>query len=29
MYDNLLANVPTDLYIGGKWRKSSDNRAST
>ncbi len=26
MYDNLLANVPTDLYIGGKWRKSSDNR---
>jgi succinate-semialdehyde dehydrogenase/glutarate-semialdehyde dehydrogenase len=24
MYDNLLANVPTDLYIGGKWRKSSD-----
>ena len=26
MYDNLLANVPTDLYIGGKWRKSSDNQ---
>jgi len=26
MYDNLLANVPTDLYIGGKWRKSSDNK---
>jgi succinate-semialdehyde dehydrogenase/glutarate-semialdehyde dehydrogenase len=25
-YDNLLANVPTDLYIGGKWRKSSDNQ---
>ena len=25
MYDNLLANVPTDLYIGGKWRPSSDN----
>ena len=22
--DNLLANVPTDLWIGGKWRKSSD-----
>ena len=26
MYENLLANVPTDLYIGGKWRKSSDNQ---
>jgi succinate-semialdehyde dehydrogenase/glutarate-semialdehyde dehydrogenase len=26
MYDNLLANVPTDLYIGGQWRKSSDNQ---
>src|SRR5262245_34974148 len=26
MYDNLLANVPTDLYIGGKWRKSSDGQ---
>ncbi len=26
MYDNLLANVPTDLWIGGKWRKSSDDR---
>jgi succinate-semialdehyde dehydrogenase/glutarate-semialdehyde dehydrogenase len=26
MYDNLLANVPIDLYIGGKWRKSSDNQ---
>src|ERR1700736_5236939 len=25
MYGNLLANVPTDLWIGGKWRKSSDN----
>ncbi|MEX2129793.1 MAG: NAD-dependent succinate-semialdehyde dehydrogenase [Xanthobacteraceae bacterium] len=25
MYDNLLANVPTDLWIGGNWRKSSDN----
>src|SRR5580693_1541400 len=24
MYDNLLANVPTDLWIGGKGRKSSD-----
>ncbi len=24
MYDNLLANVPTDLYIGGKWKKASD-----
>jgi succinate-semialdehyde dehydrogenase/glutarate-semialdehyde dehydrogenase len=24
MYDNRLANVPTDLWIGGKWRKSSD-----
>jgi succinate-semialdehyde dehydrogenase/glutarate-semialdehyde dehydrogenase len=24
MYDNLLANVPTDLWIGSKWRKSSD-----
>jgi succinate-semialdehyde dehydrogenase/glutarate-semialdehyde dehydrogenase len=24
-YDNLTANVPTDLYIGGKWRKASDN----
>ena len=24
MYDNLLANVPTDLWIGGKWRRSSD-----
>jgi succinate-semialdehyde dehydrogenase / glutarate-semialdehyde dehydrogenase len=25
MYDNLLANVRTDLWIGGQWRKSSDN----
>src|SRR6202140_11374 len=25
MYENLLANVSTDLWIGGKWRKSSDN----
>ena len=25
MYENLLANVPTDLWIGGKWRKSSDS----
>ena len=24
MYDNLLAGVPTDLWIGGKWKKSSD-----
>jgi acyl-CoA reductase-like NAD-dependent aldehyde dehydrogenase len=24
MYGNLLANVPTDLWIGGKWRESSD-----
>jgi succinate-semialdehyde dehydrogenase/glutarate-semialdehyde dehydrogenase len=24
MYDNLLADVPTDLWIGGQWRKSSD-----
>src|ERR1700742_5229376 len=24
MYDNLLANVPTDLWIGGQWHKSSD-----
>src|SRR4029078_8495234 len=23
-YDNLLANVPTDLWIGGKWKKSAD-----
>ena len=25
MYDNLIANVPTDLWIGGTWRKASDN----
>jgi succinate-semialdehyde dehydrogenase/glutarate-semialdehyde dehydrogenase len=25
MYDNLLADVPTDLWIGGAWKKSSDN----
>ncbi len=24
MYDNLLANVPTDLWIGGRWKKASD-----
>src|SRR5260370_20273673 len=24
MYDNLLANVPTDLWIGVKWRQASD-----
>src|SRR5271154_5978622 len=24
MYDNLLANVPTDLWIGGQWRKATD-----
>src|SRR6202048_1932849 len=24
MYENLLANVPTDLWISGKWRKASD-----
>src|SRR5262249_37962122 len=27
MYENLLANVPTDLWIGGKWRKASDNQS--
>lgn len=26
MYENLLANVPTDLWIGGKWVKSSDGQ---
>ncbi|MEA2954133.1 MAG: succinate-semialdehyde dehydrogenase / glutarate-semialdehyde dehydrogenase [Alphaproteobacteria bacterium] len=26
MYENLLANVPTDLWIGGQWHKSSDNQ---
>src|SRR5579883_2147848 len=25
MYQNLLAHIPTDLWIGGKWRKASDN----
>jgi succinate-semialdehyde dehydrogenase/glutarate-semialdehyde dehydrogenase len=25
MYENLLANVPTDLWIDGKWRKASDD----
>ena len=25
MYDNLLADVPTDLWVGGAWKKSSDN----
>ena len=29
MYDNLLANVPTDLYIGGKWRKSLRQRSAS
>src|SRR6201995_3372758 len=24
MYENLLANVPTDLWIGGAWRKAAD-----
>src|SRR5216110_767013 len=24
-YDNLLADVPTDLWIGGQWRKASDD----
>jgi succinate-semialdehyde dehydrogenase / glutarate-semialdehyde dehydrogenase len=24
MYENLLADVPTDLWIDGKWRKASD-----
>src|SRR5947199_2771071 len=24
MYENLLANVPTELYIGGKWRPATD-----
>src|SRR5919108_483477 len=26
MYENQLANVPTDLWIGGQWRKSSDGQ---
>src|SRR5258708_7843438 len=25
MYENLLAHVPTDLWIGGKWRKAADD----
>ncbi|HXF55958.1 MAG TPA: NAD-dependent succinate-semialdehyde dehydrogenase [Hyphomicrobiaceae bacterium] len=25
-YDNLLARVPTDLWIAGQWRRSSDNQ---
>src|SRR5258706_878230 len=25
MYETLLAHVPTDLWIGGKWRKASDD----
>src|SRR5258706_5916929 len=25
MYENLLAHVPTDLWIGGKWRKACDD----
>jgi len=29
MYENLLAHVPTDLWIGGKWRKAAMTRAST
>ena len=29
MYDNLLAGVPTDLWIGGTWRKSRTASAST
>jgi succinate-semialdehyde dehydrogenase / glutarate-semialdehyde dehydrogenase len=24
MYENLLADVPTDLWIGGEWRKAAD-----
>jgi succinate-semialdehyde dehydrogenase / glutarate-semialdehyde dehydrogenase len=24
MYDNLIAGVPTDLWIGGEWKKASD-----
>jgi len=24
MYENLLAGIPTDLWIGGRWCKSSD-----
>jgi succinate-semialdehyde dehydrogenase/glutarate-semialdehyde dehydrogenase len=26
MYENLLAGVPTDLWIGGQWHKSSDGQ---
>ena len=26
MYENLLADVPTDLWIGGQWRKASDGQ---
>jgi succinate-semialdehyde dehydrogenase/glutarate-semialdehyde dehydrogenase len=26
MYENLLAKVPTDLWIGGQWRKASDDQ---
>src|SRR6202165_3995662 len=26
MYENLLAHVATDLWIGGKWRKASDGQ---
>jgi succinate-semialdehyde dehydrogenase/glutarate-semialdehyde dehydrogenase len=26
VYENLLAGVPTDLWIGGQWRKSSDGK---
>src|SRR5690606_24405669 len=26
MYENLLADVPTDLWIGGKWRQASDGQ---
>ncbi|MEX0842053.1 MAG: aldehyde dehydrogenase family protein, partial [Xanthobacteraceae bacterium] len=26
MYENLLAGVPTDLWIGGQWRKASDGQ---
>ena len=26
MYENLLANVPIDLWVGGQWKKSSDGQ---
>jgi succinate-semialdehyde dehydrogenase/glutarate-semialdehyde dehydrogenase len=26
MYENLLADVPTDLWIGGRWRKAADGQ---